>query len=151
MRKILFRGYSKIFRKWYFGSYLYLDKPVHNPNSQDPVSTDPIHYIVTPDGEQHTVDPETVGQYTGHTDMKRKKIFAGDIVQRYKTEFNPPRKYKNPYVVHIKDEFPRAVEEYYSAFEHFTERVGYEVVGNIHDNPDLLTKNSAIDSPSDNP
>ena len=84
------------------------------------------------------VDPETVGQYTGHTDMKRKKIFEGDIIQRYKTEFNPPRKYKNPYVVHIKDEFPRTVEEYYSAFEHFTERIGYEVVGNIHDNPELL-------------
>ena len=84
------------------------------------------------------VDPETVGQYIGRTDMKRKKIFEGDIVQRYKTEFNPPRKYKDPYVVRINSEFPCAVEEYYSAFEHFTEKVGYEVVGNIHDNPDLI-------------
>jgi len=84
------------------------------------------------------VDPETVGQYTGHTDMKRKKVFEGDIVQRYKTEFDPPRKYKTPYVVHINDEFPSAVEEYYSAFEHFTERVGYEVIGNSHDNPEFL-------------
>ena len=84
------------------------------------------------------VDPETVGQYTGRTDMKRKKIFEGDIVQRYKTEFNPPRKYRDPYVVHIDSDFPCVVEEYYSAFDHFAEKVGYEVIGNIHDNPELL-------------
>ena len=84
------------------------------------------------------VDPETVAQYTGHTDVKRKKIYEGDIVQRYKTEFTPPRKYKNPFVVHIKFEFPCAVEEYYSAFEHYTEKVCYEIIGNIHDNPELL-------------
>ena len=79
-----------------------------------------------------------MGQYTGLTDKNGKKIFEGDIIQRYKTEFNPPRKYKDPYVVHINSEFPCAVEEYYSAFEHFTEKVGYEVIGNIHDNPELL-------------
>lgn len=84
------------------------------------------------------VDPETVGQFTGMTDKNRKKIFEGDIVQTIKTEFKPPRKYKKPFHVHYNSDFPITVEEYYSPFEHFTEKVAYEVVGNIHDNPELL-------------
>ena len=134
----LYRGKRKDNGEWVFGA---LYKQTHfygDPCAEWYIITSTESLDYDQELEYHEVDPETVGQYTGHTDMKRKKIFEGDIIQLYKTEFNPPRKYKNPYVVSIKDEFPRAVEEYYSAFEHFTEKVGYEVIGTIHDNPELL-------------
>ena len=145
MRKILFRGKRKDNGEWVTGYYF--ERKDTKGNIIESVIIEDAYEQIT-NGQRYMrsnlnyecfrVDPGTVGQYTGHSDMKRKKIFEGDIIQRYKTEFNPPRKYKNPYVVSIKDEFPRAVEEYYSAFEHFTEKVGYEVIGTIHDNPELL-------------
>lgn len=143
MREILFRGYSTIFKKWYFGSYLYLDKPVHNRNSQDPVETDPVHYIVTPDGQQHTVDPATVGQYAGLPDKNGKRIFEGDIVESVYT--------KRPYVVCFGEyTYTDDWGDRQSACGWYNiEKGGYVsafgspdtwaiVIGNIHDNPELL-------------
>ena len=137
MSKILFRGKRTDNDEWIKGFYVHLhDDKGHESHR---IYTG---YAETDCGDYYPdwfeVDPETVGQYTGHTGMKRKEIFEGDIVQRYKTGFNPPRKYREPYVVHMNSEFPRAIEEYYSPFEHFSEKVGYEIIGNIHDNPELL-------------
>lgn len=83
-------------------------------------------------------DIKTVGRYTGLCDKNGKKIFEGDIVQGYKTEFTPLKKYRKPFVATMKTSLPNAVEEYYSPFEHFTEKVKWEIIGNIHDNPELL-------------
>lgn len=149
MREILFRGYSKIYRKWFYGSYLYLDKPIYNRNSRDPVDTDPVHYIVTPDGAQHSVVPETVSQFTGPTDHNVKKIFEGDIF-RIEDDIVGVVVFENG-CFHIKE---------YGWSGTYTES-GYdecggdwkcidcntidsyaigkmEVIGNVHDNPELL-------------
>lgn len=80
------------------------------------------------------VDPATVGQYTGLTDKNGKKIFEGDILQneegclfggsyRFRVEFSRGRFYgKSGELLTI------IAGEMYLC----------EVIGNIHDNPELL-------------
>ena len=134
MREILFRG-KTYDGEWEIGC-LHYEYGETDRNGKRTVD----YRILGMRGECRYVIPETVGQFTGVKDRTGKKIFEGDIVQALKTAFTPPRKYREPYQVHYKSEFPSAVEEYYSPFEHFTEKVEYEVIGNIHDNPELLPK-----------
>lgn len=74
MRDILFRGKRIDTGEWVYGQYAYL----LNARTKD---GEPIKHMIvdgTPFGQ--TVDPSTVGQYTGLTDKNGKKIFEGDIV-----------------------------------------------------------------------
>ena len=91
----------------------------------------------------HKVDPETVGQYTGLQDKNGVKIFEGDIVQ-----FLPTQNLK-PYRVQLKDIAKvtckigcwllvfgdNGGDEY--LYDWHTD---IEVIGNIHDNPELVER-----------
>lgn len=72
----------------------------------------------------------TVGQYTGLTDRNEKKIFEGDIVE-YKDEYGK--------IVYHDNEAMFVIEfdTWCTDFDHITGNE-IEVVGNIHDNPELL-------------
>jgi uncharacterized phage protein (TIGR01671 family) len=67
MRTISFRAKRPIKQTWVYGFYLENedDKPV----------------IQTRKGDQYTIDPETLGQYTGVESDKAKKIYEGDTVR----------------------------------------------------------------------
>jgi hypothetical protein len=69
MRKILFRGKRKDNGEWIEGSLLLFWDSTYIV----PTSTNTINRI--------EVVPETVGQFTGFTDMNGKKIFEGDVVR----------------------------------------------------------------------
>ena len=86
----------------------------------------------------YNVRPETVGQYTGRTDRNDKPIFEGDIVTGLFL-FSMP---VNAVVTFQDGAF--GLEWYRGgdlrAFNAFTSicNVEYEVIGNVHDNPELL-------------
>lgn len=80
------------------------------------------------------IDYETIGQYTGLTDKNGKKIFEGDFI---KVPYNT-----RPYKVYYNECNSLKIEDIYDSAIRPTQRaIDYckcEVIGNIHDNPELL-------------
>ena len=126
MREILFRGKHKADGKWCEGN-LHIDKQgvaIITPDD-------------TPRGCFRLVAPDTVGQYTGLIDKNGTKIFEGDIVKlrllAAKMEWKGVCEYRN-------GAFGLAWQyagERYSTFVG-TCNAEYEVLGNIHDNKELM-------------
>ena len=79
---------------------------------------------------RYKVIPKTIGQFTGLTDKNGKRIFEGDIV-RYEDDIG--------YVIYNGDDARFLVDSpnMYISMDYSNE---FEVIGNIHDNPELLQK-----------
>ena len=140
MREILFRGKTEL-GKWIEGDLLqYLGYgKVHI-----------VQHHLGAGGQE--VIPETVGQYTGLTDKNGKKIFEGDILQvitgdgwscpkgtkvYYEvvfTEFNPENATWSEYIGYMAKMERGALR----SLANVIRRYDAVVVGNIHDNPELL-------------
>ena len=155
MREILFRGKREDNGELVQGHY-HNTTYVGYPNGGDNKIT--RHYILPKNaGDAHVVIAETVGQFTGLTDKNGKKIFEGDILRIVSKDyvgFNEIGK------VEFKDgcfgaSYFSAWERKYSFGDWHFHRIGqidkwqdmnasgemkytYEVIGNIHDNPELL-------------
>ena len=88
------------------------------------------------------VDPETAGQYTGLKDRNGVRIFEGDIVKRVYARIKDAvitgvivwEDYE--YCFRFKNRLFNKWE--YRALTDWTRTSVYEVIGNIHDNPELL-------------
>lgn len=111
MREILFRGKRKEDDEWVYGFL---------------VSQKHIGDWVT----AYPVVPNTVGQFTGRIDKNGKKIFEGDIIRAFgetyacrwdggNCEFGLSNKHESFGIAYV------------APFD-------MEIVGNIHDNPELL-------------
>ena len=78
---------------------------------------------------------KTVGQYTGLTDKNGAKIFEGDVVK-----FSYNENDKDPKFYSIEWKSDRACFGYGETADKMLEvdALHCEVIGNIHDNPELL-------------
>jgi hypothetical protein len=126
MREMLFRAKEKDDGEWVYGWYC-----------RYPFGKWPLKDAIIPSEEAENgyhrfveVDPATVGQYTGLTDKYGKNIFEGDVVAY--------PEYGNLAVVWDDGAFQFMREDtFYDMLDHYTN--GFAVViGNIHDNPELL-------------
>lgn len=126
MREILFRGKDKITGEWVVSDGIY-----QNINLMSKITT------VQLDSGCYgwvSVDPETMGQFTGLYDKNGKRIFEGDIV-KYGDNILP--------VVFEQRNGTAYFGLVYSNIEtlpfgHYQDLLQIEVIGNIHDNPELL-------------
>jgi uncharacterized phage protein (TIGR01671 family) len=132
MREILCRGKRKDSGRWIIGYYVKATQ-----------GTNPDWIIKTAKGQggwlmpmlRVSVDPETVGQYTGMKDKNGKRIFEGDILKC--------KMYKGIY-----EDYRVSWDEESAAWQSLNKDKSnwicasiwneQEVVGNIHDNPELM-------------
>ena len=136
MREILFRGKKIDKDKWIYGS------PIEATKLDDSKvliikSTFDCDEYCCKGCDYDPIIPETVGQYTGLTDKNGTKIFEGDIVTGL-FKFGMPIKA----VVTFKDgsfglTWYRGEVSTFNAFPCMC-NVEYEVIGNIHDNTELI-------------
>ena len=132
MRDILFRGKRTDNGKWVYGLLCRVGDTYANIRRMD---TEVLYSVLT----------NTIGQYTGLTDKNGRKIFEGDIlkiVHKYQSPFDDDTKEYTDIttdVVFFDDEglcFSYGESPFLCVADNVTAE--YEVVGNIHDNPELL-------------
>ncbi len=138
MREILFRGKRTYNGEWIEGHLIWYED---GRARIIPSHTDIFCYEMDESIIQtvaHRVIPETVGQYTGLTDKNGAKIFEGDICRKFKSGDCVSVAWHGTmagYVWSKRKENNRYIFDFGDLF-----RVSdkYEVIGNIHDNPELL-------------
>lgn len=121
-REIKFRGYSHEHESWIYGDLL------QYPDGE-------VYIMEHSDGENlsYIVKPKTIGQYTGLKDKNGREIYEGDIVFNRHTRG----------VVAYDSESACFIVEKPNSLNielRFYVLIGIEVVGNIHDNPELIKK-----------
>ena len=132
MREILFRGKTLDKGEWVYGNLITDDNDVYILTQENLSRGIDIGGWI--DGVQSCeVIPETVGQYTGLRDKNGERIFEGDIIKSiaawYVVEFENGGYGLSPFgkgkLIPIMGHWNFNGNE-------------VEVIGNIHDNPELL-------------
>ena len=140
MREFLLRGKRTDNGEWVCGYYT---KARYFLNKKE------MHIIFEPDVEAfphceftgyEEVLPETVGQYTGLTDKNGVRIFEGDIVERVSDG-------ERAVISWLKYSacFGLSFDGWCCGFDNYDDNLpsDFEVIGNIHDNSEIL-KNPSL-------
>ena len=125
IREVIFRGKRADNGEWIEGSLLGIDW-CDKPSTYSIAPNTPVSVF-------YSVIPETVGQYTGLTDKNGVRIFEGDIVSLVKHD---SLIYK---VVYVPCRYELVNSKGVNCFVlDIYKSENIEVIGNIHDNPELL-------------
>lgn len=130
IREILFRGKRKDNGEWVEGDFCKPCNIVFVSMGYDEV----LKRDNIPICNDCEVIPETVGQYTGLTDKNGNKIFEGDICSKFSNYSG--KKICFPIVFEQGLFYAKYSETAGMPLCDVCEKV--EVIGNIHDNPELL-------------
>ena len=165
MREILFRGKRMDNGEWVEGSIVTSRENTY-PNGFEMITVDGINYdeldSYIPDFTSYAVDPNTVGQYTGLTDKNGKGIWEGDIVDLFGMKGKVVQEcgafgiafmktidydlleskipFNNSANFCFNDNFISLWEVFWNYEQDDNPLYEVEVIGNIHDNPELLEK-----------
>ena len=149
MRTILFRGRDHA-GKWHKGSLITRIEESPVPETAAPYE---VYYIKGQDfaGEEHEVDPETIGQLVSSATEEHPEIWEGDIIeicgndptlaQRTVVEWHKPQA---GFAVLLTN--PSNRDKGYCLLSlvfldlQGEDALAIKVIGNIHDNPELITE-----------
>ena len=131
MREILFRGKRKDNDEWVEGNY----GEYYNGEKKVSCISIPSKEIISV-SLCYDVIPETVGQYTGLTDKNGTKIFEKDILSAHLDDGYPEDITLLEVVWHNNGWYGKN-EPFFDDFDNGFEKY-FEVIGNIHDNPELM-------------
>lgn len=132
-REIKFRGKRLSDGEWIYGDLLHNVDCVKIREWEADVNQIPKSYVV---------DENTIGQYTGFKDKNEREMYEGDIVNLASEETEP-----------FMRNIPLVVRRYVDGQFVLVDRLGcrdflvtniVEVIGNIHDNPELLKTKGEI-------
>lgn len=151
-REIEFRGYDPDTKRWYYGSYVRLERVSGYAWSQSPDQDNKKHqendfddYIFFTEmndwgletkKKRATVDPKSVGQFTGLRDKNGVKIFEGDILDAedriVTVEFHSPSaSFDSSFVKYKSDGVFDKLRN-----QDWSNRT--DIIGNVYDNPELI-------------
>lgn len=144
MREIKFRAKNSVDNQWHYGSYVYTNDDKNNPFSSGPFKEK--HHIIEyfpgdwnlGGWESIEINPDTLGQFTSLKDKNGKDIYEGDILsfgwdlESESKDLLEVRFVRGVFAFlwngNLDDECPVNAPTHEWA----------TVVGNIHDNPDLI-------------
>lgn len=112
--------------EWVYGFYVEDERQTLNGFEKK-------HFIVNDDGH-HYVNPETVGQFMGLRDKNDLEMYHGDIVQLDNGRIDVVSWGTVAFqtALSLSDELDGIMSDYITLFK------SIKVIGNIHDNPELL-------------
>lgn len=133
MREILFRGKRTINGDWVYGDF------VHGNERKSLRDSIFVYDRETQSFNDYEINPSTLGQYTGLTDKNGKRIFEGDVAKVMQG--------KDKDIAYVGFEngafmlYPKTGNIYErTLWSYWYNDLDVEVIGNVHDNPDLLEK-----------
>ena len=131
MREILFRGKRLYTMEWVEG-YVYRVTETQNP---------PFLMLKDFHAISYEVYSDSIGQYTGLKDKNDQMIFEGDLVQPVLPPSISQPSFVWPIMPVVFSDGVFGLQDQrggVTPFKSFAPRVTFEVMGNIHDNPELL-------------